>query len=347
MQIDREGLVVFSDASLHVWEEPEARVDSDWGRDFKRFVFKRMVQQLNRMGFNLRLCTHIFTGNDSRYGEKNGLRLDLRLCGRHIELNFFQNVNAPERPDHGGRYQHDKEQQMPYLMRIRMERTRRRLRAYLCNVFAGYKFQSKRNDGRSSKRGPSDLTGMEWIKGCWESSCHYKGDWEHELATDEYTRNHNRKTASGTQLNQGDRVYFFDHKARVQTGTAYYNINNMWWVLTGKYDVRNEASFNLYTSLPDNFRDKRNERLRRSRLESELAKAIKAMDFQRAETLKSLLWTESDELYLVWHKDHEAYHCTNWSGYTTDAIEAGKFTKDEITRMNKATDKAILFNRAA
>lgn len=52
-------------------------------------------------------------------------------------------MNTPTRPDHGGRYESNLEACMPYVLRLEMERTRRRIRDYLCNVFSGYTFDSK------------------------------------------------------------------------------------------------------------------------------------------------------------------------------------------------------------
>jgi hypothetical protein len=218
---------------------------------------------------------------------------------------------------------------MPYLRRMEMERTRRKIRNYLCNVFAGYEFKTERCDGRMQKVGPKHLTAMEWLKGCYETSWHFKGDLSKYEIQDS-----NRKSADGSLINHGQRVWFFDYKGRAATGIAYYNINCMWWVITGKYDYTNEASFELFTTPPENIRVKRNTRRRRQRLEGELSKAIKTMNFERAALLRNIIFPEGD-LYVVWHKGHKLYHGPGFSGYTTNIIDAGKFTADEVAGWEK------------
>lgn len=328
--IKREGIVRFHDADLHVWEEPEGPVRDDWRRQFKKDVFLRIAQQLRRMGWHTEVPSDMVEqygrrfAEDRRYCRKGDLQGFLDLSGRHIEFQMWQDVANGENPN-GGRYDFDKEKRMPYLLRLEMERTRRRLRAYLCNVFSGYEFSDAKNDGRSEKRGPGALTAMEWVEACWASSWHFKGDTRTYQISD-----YNRKSADGKLIEHGQRVYFADRKGRMSTGIAYYNINNMWWVVSGKYEVNNEAAFELYVENPGDLRRKRNERPRRKRLEAELAKAVKAMDFRRAETLKGVLFPKAEPLYLIWHKGHGAWFAPDFSGYRNSPTEAGKYTLAEL-----------------
>ncbi len=130
-QIERIGRVSFGDASLGVWEEPEGPVKTEWERQFKKDVFLRIVQQLNRLGWSFTMPA-VEQDDIKRYGgavarwsaerhrncTKGDLQADLSVSGRCIEFKMFQNVNAPDRPDHGGRYQSNKESHMPYLTRL-------------------------------------------------------------------------------------------------------------------------------------------------------------------------------------------------------------------------------------
>lgn len=348
--MNRKGVISFGDASLHVREDPQASVMGEWERQFKKDVFLRMAQQLRRLGWRTEVPADMIEqysrgfAENHRYCEKGELKGLLGLAGRCIEFEVWQGVNTPNRPDHGGRYEPSKEAVMPYLLRLEMERTRRRLSKYLCNVFDGYEFRSHRNDGRMEKRGPGALTAMEWVKGVWRSSWHFQGDTSTYKISD-----YNRGSADGLQVEHGQRVYFADRKGRMCTGIAYYNINNMWWVVTGKYGVTNEASHHLYVEQPPDLRRKRNERLRRCRLESELAKAIKAMNFQRAEVLKGILFPNADQLYLIWHKKHSAWFAPNFNGYRDNVLDAGKYTFEELGGYTEETEvtKPVLMAGAA
>ena len=336
--IDRNGTVSFGDASLNVWEDPGRREPlqwQTWERQFKKQVFKRIIQQLNRLGWKVgpwdKAEQFRAIADSHRTCRKGDLQGELDLSGRCIKFEMWQSVANIDREDGDGRYDFDKEKRMPYLLWLEMERTRRRIRTYLCNVFSGYEPNGAKNDGRNEKRGPGALTAMEWVEACWRTSWHFKGD------TSTYTISDcNRKSTDGKLIEHGQRVYFADRKGRMSTGIAYYNINNMWWVVTGKYGVSNEASFDLYVDNPGELRRKRNEGLRRKRLESELSRAVKAMDFRRAEILKNILFPPEEPLYLIWHKGHDAYHRPGACGYTTDAIQAGRFTWEELGRFRPA-----------
>jgi hypothetical protein len=237
---------------------------------------------------------------------------------------------------------------MPYLVRIEMERTRRRIRDYLCGVMEGYTFDDK---PRSIYRKPLERTAMEVIQQRYAESCHFKGDWakQVEIYGGESLIgcfNSNRESADGVLLEHGQRVYFFDWHGRICTGTALYNINNMWWVITGKYDYSNEACFHLYANLPENFRVKRNSKRRRNRLEGLLADAVKAMNFERASVLRDILFPTDEKLFVVYHQGHGAYHCSGFSGYSKDPIRAGKFTAAECVGWDQSPNRIMTVESA-
>lgn len=340
-RIDRAGKVVFHDASLSVWEEgiSDARNAGgyagaqQWEREFKRDVFARIVQKLNRLGWSVGEQTYIFTGNNSRYCTKGDLQADLKLCGRYIEFQMFQSVNAPDRPDHGGRYQYDKAAHMPYMLRLEMERTRRAIRDYLLNVFTGYVFTPEK-----PSKGPDGLTALEWVKEDARTSWHYKADIDRRGGEES---SYNNRSADGAIVRHGEKVWFADSKGRIVTGVAHYNINNMWWVITGRYEARNVSSGEIYANCPDNLRLKRNARIRRRRLEDELAGAVKGMKFERATQLRDILFPGSPALYVVWHGEHNLYHRNGFCGYTSDRSEAGKFTAEEVRGWDAAPNKVI------
>ena len=346
-QINRTGTISFGDASIHIWEEglggtPEER--DNWERKFKREVFARIIQQINRLGWTVGpwedAAHYKAIANNHRSCNKGPLRGELEVSGRIIKFEMFQAINCPTRPDHEGRYESDKEGVMPYLLRLEMERTRRRIRDYLCAVFSGYRFEPKR---RSIYRKPLEKTAMECVQDHYaEKSSYFKGDWESWTKERNDGMNgwfcNNREAGDGSMLEHGQRVWFHDLHGRTCTGIAYYNINNMWWVVTGKHDYRNMACHNLYATCPENPRIKRNARQRRKRLEQELAKAVKAMDFKRADALKNILFPQSAELFLLWNRQHKAYHGPQWQGYTTNPVDAGRFTRDELKGWESSND---------
>ena len=328
MQIQREGSITFGEARLAIWEEGipkewDARVA--WERKFKGDVFKRVIQTLNRLGWTVGEQAHIFIGNNSRHCTKGDLQADLKISGRCIDLEFFQGVNTPDRADHGGRYQNDKESHMPYLVRLEMERTRHRIRDYLCNVFTGYEFNTKRSDGRGAKVGIGGLTALEFIAGCYETSSHFKGDPAAQPISE-----CNSRSRDGKMIEHGSTVYYIDWNGRVLTGTAYYNINNMWWIACGRYGYSNKSTGEIYVESPGDLRTKRNERKRRQRLEDLMSKAVAGMNFERATVLRKVLFPSPEPLFMIFNVKDELYFRPNYSGYTKDTVRAGKYTRAEL-----------------
>lgn len=325
--MDRNGTIRFGDASISIMEDPNEDVMGPWQRQFKKDVFKRIIQQLNRLGWTCVVPPDMIEqysldfARDHRDCRKGDLEGFLDLSGRCLKFDMWQNVANVENPN-GGRYDSNKEERMPYLLRLEMERTRRRLRTYLCNVFSGYEFV----DGRHEKRGPGHLTALEWVDAANRSSGHYVP----ELGHARIGMDCNARSGDGGTIRHGEKVYAIGYDDRIVTGTAYYNLNNMWWVVTGKYDVLNVHSGAIYLQSPGDLRRKRNERRRRKRLEQDLSKAIKAMDFMRAHTLKQVLFPEPEQLFMVYHQGHGAYHGPDFSGYTADPTSAGKFTEAEL-----------------
>jgi hypothetical protein len=354
--IERAGTVNFGDASISIWEEGISQARSEggyagekaWERKFKRDVFARIVQTLNRLGWTVgpwdKTAQYKCIALNHRTCSKGDLKGELDVTGRCIKFEMWQDV-TPSKNSNGGRYHFDKEDRMPYVLRLELERTRRRIRDYLCNVFTGYSFKDT-GHGRSAKCGFMHLTALEWIAGAYRDSWHFKGDWTEYLAAHSNPRmggcfNSNRRSADGALLDHGQPVWCFDYRGRIQQGTAYYNINNMWWVALGQYDVTNKAGFELYTTCPGNPRVKRNADRRRKRLEAEMANAVSAMKFERAAQLRDILFPREQALFNVWHDEHQLYHRAGFNGYTSDQSQAGKFTADEVRGWEQAPNKVV------
>lgn len=340
MQLNREGVVWFGDASVGVREEHAPRGASyqerqDWEKNFKRYVFARIVQQLNRMGWTCKIPQEYIEqyslsfARDRRECVKGDLKGWLDISGRCIKFEMWQDVANITREDGNGKYEFNKTEKMPYLLRIRMEWVRRRLRNYLCNIFAGYTFDDEHGDPRGWKAGPGLPSPLVAIEADRKRNSHVTRPKEGDR---------NGISADGAFLQDGVRVYSTDYRGRVITGIAYHNINSMWWIVSG-YERYNKSSFEIFANPVPFPRKKRNESRRRSRLEGELAKAIKKMDFLRANTLKGILFPTDEQVYVVRHPEGK-YHRSNFSGYTDNVVDAGKFTLAEIGRY--ASDNEVI-----
>ncbi|RMX08541.1 hypothetical protein D8I35_05550 [Corticibacter populi] len=298
-QIAREGRVCFQDASVSVWEEglAEARNSGGikgadaWELAFKRQVFARIIQTLNKIGWTVApwedAPKYRAIALSYRSCHKGDLKGELSISGRHIEFKMWQDV-TPSENRNGGRYDFHKEARMPYLLRLEMERTRRRIRDYLCNVFSGYHFDPPRDP----PMGLMGLTADETARHNRMTCGHYRP----ALDRAEISMASNAIAADGGTIEHGSQVWALDPKGRVITGTAYHYLNSTWQIVTGRYGLTHCFTHEIFTGRPEGLRVKRNERARRKRLEGELAKAIKAMNYERAAVLRDILYPDGQHL---------------------------------------------------
>lgn len=344
---NRIGNIHFHDASLNIMEEMNARTFDErkaYGQDFKAKVFQPIIQLLRKLGWSVNVPEDMIKqyslsfAQDHRYCRKGDLEGMLTITGRSVQFETWQSVANIDRKDGLGRHEFEKTRRMPYTLRLEMLRTRIRIKTMLMTRYPLYTFTDE-----SPVIGISGVTAKEAImhdlRGCW----HFKKDLDRRGGEEQCGNN---KSKDNKVITHGATVYTTDSKGRLIVGEAFYNINNMWWVISGKYGRSNKASFEIYVDCPGDIRVKRNERMRRAKLESELNKATAAMDFKRAELLKNILFPNNEPLFVVRHTGHRAYHRANFSGYTDSVIHAGKFTKDELRVINESTDKVIPLEEA-
>lgn len=343
-RIERTGRVVFHDASLSVWEEGISAArnaggfagEKAWSQQFKRDVFARIVQCLNRIGWTVGPWSETERYKpialDHRTCLKGDLQAELSVSGRCIEFKMWQDVQNVENRN-GGKYDFDKEQRMTYLQRLEMERTRSRIRDYLCNVFTGYEFEPPRDP----KVGLFGMTAEEKAAHSRRTSCHYRP----HLDRAEIGMECNARAGDGGTIEHGSRVWAIDRKGRIITGTAYYSLGSNWQMVTGRYGLTHVQAREIFTRCPENLRIKRNAHERRKRLERELAKAVERMDFEHAAVLRDIAFPGNPQLFNVWHDEHQMYHCAGFCGYTADQSKAGKFTADEVKGWSSAPNRVV------
>lgn len=361
-QLDRTGTIHHHDAELSIWEEPGGPVQKDWQRQFKREVFARIVQQLRRLGWTVAmpaidpLTVQHYGGTVARWSaerkrqcRKGDLQADLEISGRHIEFKMFQAIHCPTRPDHEGRYEANKEAVAPYPLRLEMIRTRARLTAYLCNIFTGYTLQPP----RIASPNPDPLA---YFNDGWDSE-HDKRAGTHRFTRgpdgwpdDTVLSSRDRTDHDGNRLDHGAIRWHRDHTGRVRRGKVYGGINGQWLFVygPGPRDHTHTHAKSLFTYQPGQLLLRHIEPARRrKRLETELNQAVKAMNFERAARLRDLIFPPDEPLYVIWHRDHRAYHRPGNSGYTNQLADAGKFTLAETRQWGNAPNEIRPLERAA
>lgn len=336
--IERSGKVTSSEAELNILEDGrprDFREGEAWEHIYKNQVFKRVVWMLNQLGWT---CTMpevephakkaygkyaIESARRKRFCQKGDLKADLEMSGQSIGLKFFQSINTPDRADHEGRYQNDKEKHMTYMMRLEMERTRNRITTYLCNVFTDYKI----GEPYHPPIGPRGITALEWKDKEQQRSGHYVKELGHARISCERSQT----ARDGGIIANGDTVWFKDYYTkRIFRGVAFYSLNQSWYIITGKYARSVVQIHEIYSKPPVNIRERLSHEYREKRLNNELNKAVKDMNFERAAVLRDILFPKAEPLFVVFHTGHQMYHKSCFSGYAKTTHEAGKFTRDQL-----------------
>lgn len=181
--------------------------------------------------------------NRGRYGD---LEFKSERYPAGFKIEFFQNIVFENR--HGGEYDFDKLDKMPYLIRKQYELTMKKLAKFLLD------------------KGIPDTTKPVYKNAKAKIKYDYVKSWHHPqkdmnfLLSDldgQTSEVYNSKDRDGKILHNGEIKYFRDYKGYLCRGKIYHHINNMWWVIVNEKEVRNIASFDLFDLTPDEFRGRK------------------------------------------------------------------------------------------
>lgn len=243
-----------------------------------RMVFEKLRALLWRRGFALKIDPHIkkdypsLAKTKEYYHAQKG-KLEARLeCHRAIShIEFYQNV-VFENPA-GGQYDFDRVQKMPYLVRVLFLLERGRITSLLKSL------------GLADTSDPTTFPTpnhevMHRIKTCG----HWHGEdlfgWRPRPGSYGADKERNSK-----QLLPGETKFYYHWATkRLSRGVIWYNLNNMWYVVSGN-QVKNIANFDLFDFSPDLPRRRAmptEPERRRENLTSKLTATIKAKDFKKA-----------------------------------------------------------------
>ncbi|ANM12089.1 hypothetical protein [Rhizobium sp. N324] len=299
------------DAHVGIWQ------DNAQDASFRTEIYAVLIRHMRARGWSIRRNPethrrHRCISANFRDGARGTLRCAISLSGRAIEVEFWS-MTSKQSNQNGRRYDFDKLKRMAYLDRLRVGLEFKRVTTWLKTIAPV----------KVSLRDERDLAPMERIEKSYAESWHSDKDLGRPVCKYDY----NAKTKDGRLLQHGQTVWLPDHKGRIIRGTAYYHINNMWWVVAGG-ELFNRSSIELFVTQPNDLRTKGNERDRRKALERELSIAVERMDFKRAQGLKQIIFG-GEQTFMIWSRGNRSYYRSQYAGYTTDRIAAGKYTRAE------------------
>lgn len=318
------GTINLHDSSISIWEET---VDDE---AMLADVLAPLIRAMRQWGWNVRTDRQVkkhyaILNKYHRHCRKGDLEAKISLSGRRLEVKFFQNVANVKNP-HGNEYDFDIMDRMPYLLRLQTIAAISKIAVHLHGQH-GYIFCNRKL--RSRDLGKGGITAIDFIKDDYANSWHLDKTLGYPGGSES---SYNNKSADGNKVTHGATVWTKDSNGRRWIrGIAYYNINNMWWVVTGKYSLRNVPSFRIHTHQPDNLRHKQNQKTQRAALEKLLLRAMANLDFARASLLRTKLFGDKP-LFRIWHKEKQLWYASSNSGYSSDTSRAGLYTREEAEK---------------
>lgn len=240
------------DTSFHFSNETERRGEN-WRKNPHHYaILHRVLNMLRNEGFvieNAKSVSKIIR-KDYFIGRRGDLEISANRFPRGFDIEFFQNVSF-ENPN-GGRYDIEKFQKMPYLIRLQYIKYMNKIVRIVNQIEDLAPDQSKTNPKLAE----------EWIKARYVESWHHEQtdmNFNLEDLDGQEQQNYNGLDRDKKILRNGDVKYFRSWNGYLYRGRIYHNINNMWWVIVDKYTVRNIAAFELFDLSPEDYRGRQKE----------------------------------------------------------------------------------------
>lgn len=217
----------------------ERNVNCDWLKHkFRHYgVFYRMLNTLSDNDFTVSKDSDVHKRLQKDYytGRKNELKFVAHKYPKGFKIEFYQDINH-ENP-HGGKYDFDKFDKMPYMIQKQFQLTVSKISEFLS--------QFAENNTKPVLKTAEDKIKYDYVKSCH----HPQTDMNFNLSdlngtTCEY--DYNNKDRDRKTLHNGDFKYFRDYNGYLYSGHIYHNLNSMWYVILNDSEIRNKAGSELF-----------------------------------------------------------------------------------------------------
>lgn len=209
-------------------------------------LFHRTMNFLTSIGFTVTKDPRIerdykILSKDHRYGRKGNLEFKAERYPSGFKIEFYQNV--VHKNPHGGEYDFDKYEKMPYLIKKQLLLVCNKLREFFIGL------------GYAEKTEIEAHTAVEKVKKDFVESFHHQPkDMNFDLFSyDGLTSTmppssyayefHDR---DGKVLRNGEVKYFRDYNGYLCRGKIYHRLNNMFWIILNQRETAIRADFELF-----------------------------------------------------------------------------------------------------
>lgn len=190
---------------------------------------------------------------DRWYGKKGDLEFVAKRYPRGFEFEFYQNIVFKN--SNGGKYDFDKFEKAPYLIKLQWINETKKMGEFLKSL------------GVADKSNPILKTAEDKIKYAFVESWHHpQKDMNFNLTDLDGTAcesSYNSMDRDKKTILNGQVKYFRYWNGRLMRGKVYHNINNMWWVILNDTEYTNIDSFELFDPTEEDFKLRRKARDRK------------------------------------------------------------------------------------
>lgn len=256
-----------------------------------RNKWRSVIRFLKRRGF--KVAQHPYFVENAyclskyhRLGVKGDVRVMLEIAASSITVNFCHVKNMWDDAHSYWDIDDDRSADLTYMELKSVEIEQCRLYDFVQKYGHEELVDVKSNDPVSFIR-DKDNRNKHIHGGAKGSGLDYIAD---SITEDSYNFKQNSKDANGNHITSGELKYYYDTRTRrLLCGRAWHNINNMWWVVSGK-TLRNVCSRNLmdfHTSLPRRRELSKDDQVKV--INRHLQESVRNMDFLESHRLKSAI----------------------------------------------------------
>jgi hypothetical protein len=227
-------------------DEMKDRHGSDWSH---YSILHRVLNFMKIRGFEVGRDPEIqknykALNKDCWYGRKKDLEFKAKRYPRGFEIEFFQNVVFEN--SHGGFYDFDKFEKMPYLIKLLWINESNKIGNFLKELGISENTKEK-------SKSPEENIKARYVEAHWYPKIKDMNFNLNDLdgTTCEYSSNN--KDRDKKTIYNGQIKYFRHWNGRLMRGKVYHNINNMWWVILNDSEYTNVADFQLFDPTPKDF----------------------------------------------------------------------------------------------
>jgi len=234
------------DTTISFINETDRGAKKDWLKHkFRHYgYFYRIMNMLAAEGFNVRQDPDVdkIIRIDHWIGKRGDLEFNAEKYPAGFKVQFFQNVVYENR--NGGRYDFDKLEKMPYMIRLQYQKYMNRLVKLLESLVDA-----------ENKTTPHMKSAEDQIKTDLVYNWHFYNSMDFDLhdldgKTPEnisyYTRDKN-----GKEIRNGDMKYFRNHwNGYLMRGRVYYRANMHWWAIINDREIMLTENSDLFDDFP-------------------------------------------------------------------------------------------------